>query len=85
MKQIGRVAMRQEGANWCAYYAEPDTMEGASFLGSMAMKLVENPVRKEAFLALIRECVADLLEEHIGQRPAWNQPIPAPEHERTKE
>lgn len=85
MHQIGRVAMRQEGANWNAYYAMTDTMEGAVFLGSLPMRFAENPKRKEAFLTLIRDCVADLIEEKIGQRPTWKEPVAAPEHERTKE
>lgn len=38
--KIGRLAMRHEGSNWSAYYAEPGTMEGAIFLGSVDRKSV---------------------------------------------
>ena len=38
---IGRLAMRVEGELWSAYYAMPNTMEGAVFLGSIAMRFSE--------------------------------------------
>lgn len=84
MKQIGRLAMRHEGANWNAYYAMPGTMDGAIFLGSIAMRFIEgHPDRKDAFIGFMREAVADLIEELTGQRPSWpDGPQPAPEHER---
>ncbi len=83
-KQIGRLAMRVEGTLWCAYYAMPNTMDGAVFLGSIAMAFVEQPDRKEAFMALMREAVSDLIEERTGTRPTWPRgPEPAPEHERS--
>jgi hypothetical protein len=85
MKKIGRIAMRVEGTNWNAYYALEETLDGAVFLGSLPMRFAEKPVRKEAFLSLMRECLGDLMEELIGTRPEWKKPQPAPEHERTKE
>ena len=81
--KIGRLAMRHEGANWNAYYALPGTMDGAIFLGSIAMRFVENVERKNAFMDMMREAVADLIEEQTGQRPTWPEGAqPAPEHER---
>jgi hypothetical protein len=84
-KLIGRLAMRHEGENWNAYYATPDTMEGAVYLGSIAMRFVAGyPQRKAAFMDLMRDGVSDLIEEETGERPIWpNGEQPAPEHERS--
>lgn len=83
-QKVGRLAMRHEGTNWNAYYAMPDTMEGAIFLGSIAMRLVvDKPERREAFMAMMRESVSDLIMELTGHRPTWQEDAhAAPEHER---
>jgi hypothetical protein len=84
-KKIGRLAMRHEGTMWNAYYAESDTMEGALLLGSIAMAFVgkDHLDRKLAFMAMMQDAVADLIEEKIGQRPTWPEGAkPAPESER---
>ena len=83
MKQIGRLAMRVEGNFWSGYYAMPDTMDGAIFLGSIQMRFVDDKDRKDVFMKLMREAVGDILEEATGQRPHWKDPTPAPEHERS--
>jgi hypothetical protein len=86
LQKMGRIALREEGTMWNAYYALPDTIEGALFIGSIAMSLVQREDRKQAFISLIRECVADIIEEKFGQRPTFpDGVIPAPEHERTRE
>lgn len=84
-QQIGRLAMRHEGTMWNAYYALTDTMEGAIFLGSIAMRFVGDKDRKHAFMAFMREAVSDLIEEKTGERPKWPDPAgrPAPHHERS--
>jgi hypothetical protein len=84
-KQIGRLAMRHEGKWWNAYYAMPDTMTDAVLLGSIAMRFVEMPERKHAFMGLMREAVSDIIEEKTGTRPTWPEPRgqPAPESERS--
>ena len=84
-EQIGRLALRHEGKFWNAYYAMPDTMKGAITLGSIAMRFIENnPERKAAFMDLMREGVADIIEDATGTRPTWpNDPEPAPESERS--
>lgn len=84
--KVGRLAMREEGNNWNAYYAMPDTMDGAIYLGSIRIGLTRRKDRKRAFMALMKECVADMLEQEVGVRPTWpDGEQPAPEHERTKE
>lgn len=81
--KIGRLALRHEGANWNAYYALPGTMDGAIFLGSIAMRFVQDIGRKNAFMEMMREAVSDLIEEQTGQRPTWPEGVQAaPEHER---
>lgn len=84
MAQIGRLAMRQEGDNWNAYYALPDTMHEPIFLGSIRMGAVTvNTERKQAFMMMMRDIVSDLIEEKTGIRPTWGGPQTAPEHERS--
>jgi hypothetical protein len=84
-QQIGRLALRHEGNWWNAYYAMPDTMDGAILLGSIAMRFVEMQERKNAFMTLMREAVSDIIEEKTGTRPTWPEPRgqPAPESERS--
>lgn len=84
VQKVGRLALRQEGPNWNAYYALPGTMVGAIPIGSIAMRfIVDKPERAESFIGLMREAVADLIEELTGMRPTWPEGVqPAPEHER---
>lgn len=57
--QIGRLALRVEGDNWNAYYAQTGTMDGAIFLGSIRMGLVAtNIARKQQFMDLTLGLVA---------------------------
>lgn len=82
--KVGRLAMRVEGETWNAYYAKPDTLKDAVFLGSIKMSLVENRGRRDAFLALMKECVADMIEKVVGHRPTYPEgERPAPESERS--
>lgn len=74
-----------------AYYAMPDTMNGALPLGRIRMTLVESDAarhrrNKQGFMDFMREAVSDLIEDSIGVRPEWpTGPQPAPEHERAGE
>jgi hypothetical protein len=81
--KIGRLALREEGDTWVAYYAMPDTMDGALVLANIRLAIVANEDRKTEFIALMREAVSDLIESQCGSRPVWpGPPQPAPEHER---
>jgi hypothetical protein len=73
--EAGRLALREEGENWNAYYAMPGTMVGAIFLGSIRMGLIRNrPRRKAQFMALMREAVGDFLKDATGSRPvSWDE------------
>jgi hypothetical protein len=85
LSQPGRLALRSEGEYWNAYYALPDTMDGAVLLGTIRITaVVDNPERKQAFMDLMRGIVTEFLEEMTGVEVAWpNPPEPAPEHERS--
>lgn len=91
LKKMGRLALRREGKWWVAYYAMPDTMNGALPLGRIRMTLVEGDAprirqNKTTFMDLMREAVSDLIQDSIGVRPEWpTGPQPAPEHERAGE
>lgn len=81
--QIGRLAMRQEGGNWNAYYALPNTMKESIFLGSIRMGvIVGNLERKDAFMDMMRDIVSDIIKEQTGMQPSWGGPVGAAEHER---
>lgn len=82
-KMMGRLAFRHEGNMWNAYYALPDTMDGALLLGSIAMAGVESAWRKQAFMDLMRSFVQDIYLEKIGAEVDWKAPETAPEHERS--
>jgi hypothetical protein len=84
-EQIGRLAMRVEGDYWAAYYALPNTMENSVLLGKIALRFVEDKERKAEFMGMMREAVADLIEEQTGKRPVWPdlEGQPAPESERS--
>ncbi len=82
--QVGRLAMRQEGGGWNAYYAMPDTMQGAVLIGSVRMgAMMGRPERKKQFMKLMQDIVDDIIQENTGVRPQWpDEPTPAPEHDR---
>ena len=81
--KIGRLALRQEGDNWNAYYMLPDSNEAPLVLGSIRMAaVVGHDDRKLIFMNLMRDFVGDIIEEATGIRPTWGGPERAPEHER---
>ncbi len=85
LSQVGRIALREEGPNWVAYYAKPDTMDDAIFLGSIVMSAVtgrENKKRKLAFMSLMRSIITDSIKKQTGKSPVWGEKL-APEHERS--
>lgn len=84
-EQIGRLAMRVEGDWWVAYYAMPETMDGAIELARIDMGIVVDPRPKSAFMDIMRGAVTDIIKERCGATPQWPEPEgrPAPEHERS--
>ena len=84
LEQIGRLSMRQEGGFWVAYYAMPETMDGAIFLGSISMGAISghNGHRKANFMDMMRDIVSEIIEDKTGIKPEWGGETTAPEHER---
>jgi hypothetical protein len=80
---VGRLAFRVEGDKWTCYFARADSMEGAIWMGSIAMGIVRDESRKGAFMTIMREALGDFIEENLGKQvEVWNEQ-PAPESERS--
>ena len=83
--EIGRLAFREEGAFWVAYFAGPGTMDQAVVLGSIRMNVIQAcPEHKAAFVTLMRGVLDTAFAEMFGAVPEWRGAQPAPDHERTK-
>jgi hypothetical protein len=79
-KQVGRLAFRKEGEWVNAYWAMPDTMEGAIHLGSMKVGMLDkDPALFEMYRELIRIGASKLLDMPAAD---WITEA-APEHERS--
>ena len=85
MQQVGRIAFRKrppvdgEPWMWCAYWAEPDTMDGAVFLGSIALALVDgNPEVRRLFMETVKVASRAMLEAKTGGNATWGGEKPAP-------
>lgn len=74
MAEIGRIAFREQDGVWNAFYAMPNSMEDAIFLGSLAMPLVNDPKKKKMFMDLMRDAVGDIVQDQTGTRPTWKEP-----------
>jgi hypothetical protein len=74
-----RLALRKEGTSWNAYVAQPNTMEGAIWIGSIAIRFVEDERRKEA----MTDTLNDVVKEVCGVAPTqWKRETP-PERDRS--
>lgn len=82
-KPIFRLALRVEGNNWTAYCAKADTMDGAIWMGSIRLSIVDtNEDRKRAFIELMRGALAEFLKSQGVLVESWNEQD-APQHERS--
>jgi hypothetical protein len=83
LKKIGRIAFREEGPVWNAYYVLDNTMEGAIFLGAVAIAAARRDEEvKAGFAELMKKIVSGILKAKFGHEPVWSGLEPAPEHER---
>lgn len=87
VQETGRLALRVEGRNWNAYYALPNTMDGALLLASININLVtEHPEVKRAFMETMKTALAAVLADvaggKVGKVLNWDE-RPAPESERS--
>ena len=84
-RALARLAMRAENGYWCAYYAPPDTMDGAILLGSIKITvIIEKPARREQFLALMHDVMRGAIKDACGKRADIVERKPASPHERFK-
>ena len=84
----GRIALREEGEFWNAYYALPDTMEDAILIGSIRLAIVaKRPELGRQFTGLMRSVLDAFFEDILGKKAEWPNPegVEAPERERIKE
>jgi hypothetical protein len=83
-QKVGRLAFRVEGDNWACYYAMPDSMERAIWMGTIRMGLVANPERKQMFMDLMKHALSEFIKESTGQLPEmWKEEL-ASESERSE-
>ena len=81
---LGRLALRQEGEFWNAYWAPQSTMAGAILLGAIRLSLVPpGSETHRGFRALMQSAFDAIVEEKTGQTPTWSEPQIAPEAERS--
>jgi hypothetical protein len=81
-----RLALRVEGDKWNAYLAKSGTMERSVLIGSIVFVAVrDNPDLKAGFMELMQGAMAALLKScpHPVEIDGWEDPIPAPPHERS--
>jgi hypothetical protein len=79
---IGRLALREEGDFWNAYWAPHiDSMEGSVLIGCIRLNVVKGKIHED-FIELMKNSFEVITEETIGQTPTWSKPRTAPENER---
>lgn len=82
--KVGRLAFRVEGELWNAYWApSQSSMDGAVHLGSLRMSVARIPDIKQEFFELMRHAFSAAAKDLIGSEPIWDDPKPAPDHERS--
>jgi hypothetical protein len=76
-----RIAVRAEGEFVNAYIAPMNTMQNSVLLGSMRRRLAETEVFDD-WLDVMRKAMSVVLTD-LGYGAAdWQEPVPAPEHEK---
>ena len=81
--EIGRLALRREGAWWLAYWApHQHDMNDAVELGRVRLHLAKG-VAKVAFMVAMQEAFNVAAEDVTGQIPVWGEERTAPENERS--
>lgn len=82
-QSVGRLALRHEGDLWVAYWALPDTMEGAILIGSINFSAIaDNDEIRERFVDLMQYTLSMAITDITGGVSGWSEPTAAPEHER---
>lgn len=70
---VGRLAMRQEGKIWQAYWADQDTVQGAIPIANILISLVSTEESKQAFIECLTRCLQPKIEDSVGASvKEWN-------------
>lgn len=81
-----RIAFREDGEFWRAYFTKMESMEGALELASVRITVVRgDPVLQDAFMSFAKGLMERAVLEVLGPKAkitSWNEPQIAPEHER---
>ncbi|HMF28651.1 MAG TPA: hypothetical protein VKE42_07755 [Candidatus Cybelea sp.] len=77
-----RLAFRVEGNKWTAYAAKQGTMDGAIWMGAVAIGIVENDELKRRFMDIMKDFFLEFLKERGIEVDYWSEDQ-APESERT--
>jgi hypothetical protein len=79
-----RLALRREGVWWIAYIAHPESTKKTVEMARIRMIVAEgNPAVKAKFIELNQLAVEHAMKEIGHEVAAWNEPVPAPESERS--
>jgi hypothetical protein len=79
-----RLSFRIEGEFVNAYMAKPDTMDGATLLGSMRKSMLDESTEVwEQWKDLMRLAFGNMIKGALGIDPEWGGEKKAPEHERS--
>jgi len=73
-RQIGRLTFRVEDDLMVARYALPDTMDGALFLGALALPIARVPRFKAVFVKMMQDALERILLDSAGVKPTWDGP-----------
>ena len=78
-----RIAFRHEGKWWNAYLAKPQTMSGATQVGSILWTVAQNDELREAFIALMKSVMETAMRDTGHDVPhSWDHHT-APPHEKS--
>lgn len=81
----GRLAVREIRDEVRFFYALPDTMKDALLLGTVKTALLQrDETLFDKLVVIYTNAVALFLEDAVGVRPDFTEPMAAPEHERGK-
>jgi hypothetical protein len=82
--EAGRLAFREEGDFWNAYWAPSLTsLQGALLLGSIRMSSASLGSIKNEFMEVMKNAFAAHVEEVTGRTLEWRKPVRAPKSERS--
>lgn len=82
--KIGRLAFREEGQFWNAYWAREQTsMKDAILLGSIRLHLACHEEVKKSFMKAMKAALGAACKDATGQTPTWSTPRVAPDNERS--